>query len=141
MEPITVNMELVDQKVKFLGASAALPDIRVPMDYVPPLGSGEGLLGLELLAMSCAGCVSTAVVVLLRRMGKTVQGYRMQAVGYRREEPLSLERLALHITVTSPDLLPAELDEAIRRAEAISPVWVSIKPGVDVLCTGTVERT
>ena len=139
MEPITVHVALADEKVKFIGTSAAQPALSVPMDYVPPLGSGEGFLGLELLAISCAGCVSTAVVVLLRRMGKTVQSYRMTATGHRREEPLSLASLELALTVVSPDI-EGELDEAIRRAQAISPVWVSIGQSVAVTCTGTVER-
>ena len=51
MEPITVHVALADEKVKFIGTSAAQPALSVPMDYVPPLGSGEGFLGLELLAI------------------------------------------------------------------------------------------
>ena len=139
MEPVIVNMELADRKVKFIGASAERPEIKVAMDYVPPLGSGEGLLGLEMLAMSCAGCVSTAVVALLRRMGKTVEQYRITATGERREQPLSLKSLDLAITVVSPDI-EGELGEAIRMAETMSPVWVSIRDGVAVTCHGTVER-
>lgn len=140
MEPITVNIALADAQVKFLGTTPTQPTLTVAMDYVPPLGSGQGHTGLELLAMSCAGCVSTAVVALLRRMGKTVQSYRMQATGYRREEPLSLEKLDLAFTVVSPDADADTLAEAIRRAEAVSPVLVSIRSGVAVTCSGTVER-
>ena len=140
MEPITVNIALVDAQVKFVCTTPTQPTLAVAMDYVPPLGSGQGHTGLELLVMSCAGCVSTAVVALLRRVGKTVQNYRMQATGYRREEPLSLEKLDLAITVVSPDADAGTLAEAIRRAQIVSPVLVSIGSGVAVTCSGTVER-
>ncbi len=139
MEPIVINMDLADQKVKFIGASAERPEIKVAMDYVPPLGSGEGLLGLEMLVMSCAGCVSTAVVALLRRMGKTIDSYRVTATGERLEKPLSVKRIDLAITVVSPDI-ENELNEAIIMSEAMSPVWVSIRDSVAVTCHGTVER-
>ena len=130
MDQIKINMELVNQKVKFIGTSDANPSVSIPVDYVPPLGDEEGFLGLELLVMSFAGCVSTAIVAILRRMGKTVISYQMRATGSKRENPLSLERIDFEVTLESPDIgdgLPA----VIKRAEEISPVWLAIKNNVE----------
>jgi len=131
MEQVKVRMELVNEKLKFLGTSEDKPSLSVPMDYAPPLGDGEGFLGLEMLLLSFAGCVSTTIVFLLRRMGKTVTGYRMNAAGTRREAPLKLEAIDFEIEVVSPDI-GDEVEAAIKRAEQISPVWLAIKGNVGV---------
>ena len=66
MENLYVDAKLVNQKVQFKAISRTNPDYPVVLDYVPPLGDGQGLAGLELLLMSFCGCVSTAVTALLR---------------------------------------------------------------------------
>lgn len=139
MEQVKVSMELVNEKLKFLGTSEDNPSRPVSMDYAPPLGDGEGFLGLELLLISFAGCVSTAIVFLLRRMGKTVKGYRMNAAGTRREAPLSLASIDFEITVASPDIAD-EVEAAILKAQEISPVWLAIKGNVDVTWHAVVQN-
>jgi len=69
-----VAVRLINQKVKFTGVSNANPDQPITFDYKPPIGDGEGYNGLELLLMSLSGCSATAIVYLLRKMGKTVSG-------------------------------------------------------------------
>lgn len=139
MEQVKVSMELVNEKLRFLGTSEDNPSRPVSMDYAPPLGDGEGFLGLELLLISFAGCVSTAIVFILRRMGKTVSGYRMRAAGTRREAPLSLEAIDFEIEVDSPDI-GDELESAILRAEQLSPVWLAIKGNVRVAWRHKVQK-
>lgn len=139
MEQVRVSMELVNEKLRFLGTSEDNPSRTVSMDYAPPLGDGEGFLGLELMLISFAGCVSTAIVFILRRMGKTVSGYRMRAVGTRREAPLSLEAIDFEIEVDSPDI-ENELEAAVLRAEQISPVWLAIKGNVRVAWRHNVRK-
>ena len=75
---VTVN--LTNQKVQFVGVSMSNPDRPIAFDYLPPLGDGQGYRGLELLLMSFTGCVSTAIVYLLRKMGRTIQ----EAIGSER---------------------------------------------------------
>ena len=82
-----VAVQLINQKVKFTGVSKANPDQPITFDYKPPMGDGEGFNGLELLLMSLSGCSATAVVYLLRKMGKTVSGLEVNAKGVRREQP------------------------------------------------------
>lgn len=75
--PIEINLALINQKVKFSCVSSAKADQPITVDYLPPLGDGEGFLGLELLVMSFGGCVSTGIVGILRRMGKSILNYSM----------------------------------------------------------------
>ena len=84
-----VIVSLTNQKVQFTGVSTSNPDHPIAFDYLPPLGDGQGYRGLELLLMSFAGCVSTAIVALLRRMGKNISGFKMNAKGINRTQPVT----------------------------------------------------
>ena len=68
MADLNVEITRTNRKVHFEGVSDANPERRIPFDFAPPLGDGNGFAGLELLLMSFAGCVSTTVVFLLGRM-------------------------------------------------------------------------
>jgi len=132
MEPLEVNVELVNEKVKFIGTSTSRPDDPIAFDYVAPIGDGEGFLGLEMLVLSFSGCVSTAIVVILRKMGKCFSGYHMNVKGYRKENPLSLEKIAAEVVISSADITDEDIRNAIKRAEDISPVWIAMKNNVEV---------
>lgn len=132
LPPVEVQMELVNQKVKFTGVSKSNPDTSIAIDYVPPLGDGEGFLGLELLVMSFAGCVSTAIVGLLRRMDKNLSVYKMDVTGIKKEQPLSLQKIHFAVTIESNNINEDEIQNVFKIAEQISPVWIAIKNNVEV---------
>ncbi len=131
-DELFVNVSLVNDKVKFLASTNLRPDKEIAFDYVPPVGDGDGYLGLELLLTSFAGCVSTAIVFLLRRMGHTVSAYKMRAEGIRRENPISLEKINAEVTLGNADIPAADVQKAIALASNISPVWLAIKNNVQV---------
>ncbi len=130
--PIEINLELVNEKVKFTGVSKANQNTPITIDYLPPIGDGEGFLGLELLVMSFAGCVSTGIVAILRKMGKNVLGYKMSVTGFKKENPVLLEKIIFDIMVESADISEEELQKVVKKAEEISPVWIAIKNNVEV---------
>ncbi|MBP1762036.1 MAG: putative redox protein, regulator of disulfide bond formation [Firmicutes bacterium] len=132
LPPVIVQMELVNQKIKFSGISKTNPDTPVAIDYVPPLGDGEGFLGLELLVMSFAGCVSTAIVGLLRRMNKNLSAYKMDVTGIKNEQPLSLQKIHFAVTIESNNINEDEIQNVLKMAEQISPVWIAIRNNVEV---------
>lgn len=132
MENLHVDFSLVNQKVRFKALSSGNPDKPLPLDYAPPLGDGQGFAGLELLLISFCGCVSTAVVALLRRAGKTVDAYEGTAQGIRQENPLILKKIVFEVRVRSKDAAPEDMEKAMRTAAAISPVWLAIKNNVEV---------
>ena len=128
---VTVN--LTNQKVQFVGVSMSNPDRPIAFDYLPPLGDGQGYRGLELLLMSFTGCVSTAIVYLLRKMGRTISGFKVNAKGIRREQPLSIERICLEVILESKDVQDLDIQSAIKQAEELSPVWTMLKNNVEVI--------
>lgn len=93
MENLYVDFNLTNRKVRFNVVSRANTKYPVTMDFVPPLGDNDGLAGLEALIISFCGCVSTAVVALLKRSGKNIISYEGTATGIRVENPLSLEKI------------------------------------------------
>lgn len=140
IQPLKVNVELINEKVKFIGTSTLRPDNPIAFDYVAPIGDGEGFLGLELLVMSFSGCVSTAIVFILRKMGKSISNYNMNVKGYRKENPLSLEKIVAEVIINSSDITEEDIKNAIKRAEDISPVWVAIKNNVEVIITYQINK-
>jgi putative redox protein len=131
--PLAVTVDLMNEKVRFSGSSRDLP--AVCADYFPPLGDAQGYTGLELLLLSLAACSATSVVAMLRRMKKTVTGFRVNASGTRREQhPTSFTRIALDFILTSPDAVVADLEKAAQlSAETYCPVWAMLKQSVEII--------
>lgn len=138
LAPVDISLKLIDDKVKFEGVSKSNPQHPIIFDYAPPLGTGDGFVGIEMMTMSFAGCVSTAIVGLLKRRGKTVRAYEMQIQGIKHEEPLYLEEIVFTATVDGSDVTQEELDEVLGLSEKISPAWIAIRGNVKV--TGAIQR-
>jgi putative redox protein len=127
-----ISLSLINQKVQFKGVSRNNPDYPITFDYLPPLGDGQGFKGIEMLLLSFAGCVSTAIVGLLRKMGKSISGYTMNVNGIRREQPLSLQKICFEVILKSNDIENPDIEGVIKKAEEISPVWIALKSNVEV---------
>ena len=80
---LTAVATLINHKVKFSGISRDNEEIII--DYVKPVGDGDGYTSLELFLISLATCSGTSVLSLLRRMQKDVSGLKVSACGERRE--------------------------------------------------------
>ncbi len=135
-----VNICLVNDKVKFLAITNLRPEKEITFDYVPPVGDGDGFLGLELLLTSFAGCVGTAIVFHLRRMGHTVTAYKMRAEGIRRKNSISLEKISAEIPLGNAAIPVADVQKAISLASGVSPVWLAIKNNVEIAVTYKEEQ-
>jgi putative redox protein len=131
--PLSVHIELVNEKVRFSGSARGLPPVN--SDYFPPLGDGQGYTGLEMLLLSLAVCSATTVLPLLRRMKKNVAAFRVNASGVRRaQHPTSFERIDLEFVLTSPDADSGDLQKAIRMAEStFCPVWAMLKGNTEIV--------
>ena len=139
MDNLSVNLKRVRQKVYFETVSDDHPDLSIPFDYVPPLGENNGFAGLEALLMTFCGCVSTAIVALLMRLGKPAADYSVHAEGIRREQPISLSKILFHVTVTGNGISAADMETVLHQAELISPVWLAIKGNVEVETSYTIS--
>ena len=126
---------MTNQKVQFIGVSKSNPDHSITFDYKPPIGEGQGYNGLELLLMSLSGCSATAIVYLLRKMGKTVSGLEVNAKGIRTEHPpIKFEKIFLEFILNSKDTKDVDIQKAIQLTEqSVCPVWQMIKNNVEVV--------
>ncbi|MDP3447966.1 MAG: OsmC family protein [Eubacteriales bacterium] len=141
MENIVIELKRTAGNVHFDSVSADHPAITIPFDYTPPLGTGEGLAGLEALVMTFSACVSTAIVGLLLRLGKHVEGYSVRAEGERTEQPLMLSKILFHVAVASGDITNEDMEKVLHQAKIISPVWIAIKGNVAVEATYQIQST
>jgi len=130
-EPLEVTVTSTDQK---LGYTAALRTLApVTMDYIPPFGSGQGYLPLELLLMSLAACSGGALSLMLKKMGKTVAGVKVTARGIRKEQhPTGFRTITLVFQVTSPDADELTVQKAIPLAESVCPVWSMLQNNAEI---------
>jgi putative redox protein len=132
LAPVEITMELVDGKVKLRGISKTRPDTPVIFDYLPPLGTGDGFVGIEMMVMSFAGCVSTAIIGFLKRRGKALRSYEMTIRGIKHEDPLFLEAIEFTAVLGAENVTQDELADVLAIAEKISPAWIAIRGNVKV---------
>ena len=140
MDNLIVNLKRIGEKVHFEAASGDHPDLKIPFDYMPPVGEGNGFAGLEMLLMTFCGCVSTAIVALLLRQGKHVSSYSVHAEGIRREQPISLSKILFHVDLVSDNTANPEMEAVLALAEQISPVWLAMKGNVEVETSYTIRE-
>jgi len=131
-DSLEVSVALTNQKVQFTGVAQSNPAITI--DYITPLGDGQGYMPLELLLISLAACSGSTVATLLRRIGKTVDGLQVKAKGARRQvHPTSFERILLEFRLSSVDATEADLQKAIQLSEeTVCPVWAMLKNNVEI---------
>jgi putative redox protein len=134
-DSLEVTVHLANQKVQFTGVSKSNPDRLITFDYNAPIGDGQGFTGLELLLMSLAGCSSTSVVFLLRKMRKHISGFKVNAKGIRRDQhPTSFQTIFLEFILNSKDTEDSEIQKAIRLSEeSYCPVWAMLKNNVEIV--------
>lgn len=63
---------LINGKLNFEGIVNGNQSISV--DYTPPLGDNLGYTSLELLLLSLSSCAGSAMLVILRKMNKLIEG-------------------------------------------------------------------
>jgi len=132
-DQLEVTVKSTNQKLGYTGVLRSLPPIA--MDYIPPLGDGQGYMPLELLLMSLGTCSGATVGHLLKIMGKSVTGIKVNVKGTRRaQHPLSFQKILLEFFVHSADVKDADMQKAIKLAEeSICPVWAMVKGNVEVV--------
>ncbi len=132
LAPLEVTVSSTNQKLGYTGALRTHPPI--PIDYIPPLGDGQGYTPLEMLLMSLGACSGGTLGLLLRKTGKTVTGISVTAKGVRRERhPTSFATIHLEFVVTSADVTDADMQKSIKLAEeSVCPVWAMVKGNAEI---------
>lgn len=132
-DPLEVSVDLMNDKVLFSGSLRSNAPIAV--DYTPPIGDGQGYTSLELFLVSLTTCMGTSVLLILRKMHKTITGCHIQAHGTRRaEHPTCFQQIAVEVELHSPDVTESDVQHAMQIAEtSLCPVWAMIKNNVEVI--------
>lgn len=132
-ESLEVNVSLINEKVKFEGRAGENPAITI--DYIPPIGDGEGYLSLELLLLSLASCSGSTILALLRNMGKNVDEFKVNAQGIRKwEHPKGFKSIKLEFLIRSKDDIEGSLQKAIGLSEeTFCPIWAMLKNNVEII--------
>ncbi|MBI6871813.1 OsmC family protein [Clostridium aciditolerans] len=129
---LTVTADLINDKVKFSGLSR--DNHEVIIDYVHPIGNGEGYTPLELFLISLATCSGMTLTLLLRKMHKDVSELKVIASGERRATyPTYFKSIQLSFELASKDVQPHDIEKALKLSEeSLCPIWNMVKNNVDI---------
>ena len=138
---LQTTVTMINDRAKF-SCTATGNKEPVIVDYIPPLGDGEGYTSLELLLISLATCFgSTIKFILTGQLNKSIHGLTVRASGTRREEhPTTFESVRLALAFHSPDTTLKEVEEVITLAKTTyCPVWAALNPEIPIETTVTIE--
>lgn len=136
-----IELNLINEKVKFLGKSGANQDIVI--DYIPPFGDGEGYTALELFLISFASCLSTTILALIKRdLQKNVISLKVLGNGERREKhPNDFSNIYFKYHIASESLTDSEFkDILIMAEEKYCPIWSMLNKNVKVNIEYKIEK-
>jgi len=129
---LTVTADLINDKVKFSGGSRDNKEVFI--DAIQPLGEGDGYTPLELFLMSLATCSGMTLILLLKKMNKTVSELNVIASGERRETlPKYFKSIQLRFELASNNVQAVDIDDTIKNMEEYAcPIWNMVKNNVDI---------
>lgn len=132
MEILEANIRLVNKKLRLSSASKGKGEIIT--DYLPPQGDGEGYYPSELFLISFGTCAGGTILSLLRRFGRTIDGFSIKMQGELREEhPKCFSKIIMEIWIASQDATMEDCEKASLLTEKkYCPVWAMIKGNVEV---------
>ena len=132
---LEISTELINDKVKFECRAAGKNPVIV--DYVPPVGSGEGFTSLELLLASLSTCLGTTVKILAeKQLNRKIDNIFIITKGSRRStHPTYVENISIDMEITCENLDPESAGRIIEYGKkAICPVinMLSDKVAIDI---------
>jgi putative redox protein len=136
---LIASIKLNNQKLQFKGEVSGNEPVLI--DYVPPLGDNLGYTSLELLLLSLSSCVGSALLVVLRKMQKTIADFENVSKGKRKQQhPTGFSSIQLEIKVQSPDITADVLGNAISLIEGLCPVLDMVKENVEIKYSFKITR-
>jgi len=125
------SIQLINEKVQFKGSVDGNNPVMI--DYTPPIGDNAGYTSLELFLLSLSSCAGTAILVLLRKMQKSIHSFEISSIGNRKQEhPTGFKSVTLEINIKSENLTSDEMNKVLGMIEGICPVLSMIKGNVEI---------
>jgi putative redox protein len=130
---LNVNLNLLNDKLHFNGKSRT--NTPVSIDYTPPYGDNLGYTSLELLLLSLSSCVGSSILLILRKMRKTITGLEINSSGVRRDQhPTCFKTITVNFKLKSEDTQPEDFEKALKLSEeSFCPVWAMLKNNVEII--------
>jgi putative redox protein len=135
---LNTSLKLINDKIQFEGNAGSNPPVII--DYVPPFGDGSGYTSLELLLLSLSSCSASSILILLRKMKKTISSFEVKASGTRRDvHPTYFSFITLEFILKSPDVTNEDMQKVISLSEeTYCPVWGMIKHSCVITTSHTI---
>jgi len=128
---LNTTIKLLNEKLHFEGEAGG--DECVSIDYTPPLGDNLGFTSLELFLLSLSSCIGSAILVLLRRMKKSIDNFEVSSTGYRNtEHPTGFKSINLIVNINSTNTSSEDMTKAIDLIQGICPVLSMLDVNVKV---------
>ena len=106
------SIQLINEKVQFKGSVDGNNPVMI--DYTPPIGDNAGYTSLELFLLSLSSCTGTAILVLLRKMQKSIHSFEISSIGNRKQEhPTGFKSVTLEINIKSENLTSDEMNKVL----------------------------
>jgi uncharacterized OsmC-like protein len=128
---LNTTIKLLNEKLHFEGKVDG--NASVSIDYTPPLGDNLGYTSLELLLLSLSSCIGSAILVVLRKMKKSIDYLEITSTGYRNEEhPTGFKSINLMLNLTSKNTSSEDMAKATGLILGICPVLSMLDKNVKV---------
>jgi putative redox protein len=126
------SLKLINEKLHFTAQVEGNAPISI--DYIPPYGDNLGYTSLELLLLSLSSCIGSAVLLILRKMQKSINGLEIHSHGIRHtEHPTGFKTITIEILLKSDNVKEDDLNKVLKLSEeTYCPVWTMLKGNVDV---------
>jgi len=133
------SLTLINDKVQFKGEVESNTPLFI--DYIPPFGDNAGYTSLELFLLSLSSCVGTAMLVILRKMNKPVESFKIESTGIRKNEhPTGFSSIKLMVNIKSKTMSGEEMQKVIKLSEPICPVLSMIKEQIEITINYTINE-
>lgn len=126
---LTAQVVLQDG-LRFVGGAES--GYAVYLDAPAEAGGGGGIMPMELVLISLAGCSAMDVIAILRKKQQPVKGLEVRARGQRRsEQPTVFTTIDLEYIVHGANVDPVAVARAIDLSKTrYCPVWAMLAQGV-----------
>jgi putative redox protein len=129
---LAASIKLLNEKLHFEGRVDSNEPISI--DYTPPLGDNLGYTSLELFLLSLSSCTGSAMLVLLRKMKKSIDFFEINSIGHRNwEHPTGFNKIEMLVKIKSVDTTYEDMKRTNDLIKNICPVLSMLDKNIEVL--------
>jgi putative redox protein len=129
---LKTSIQLINEKLHFEGRVEGNDPVSI--DYTPPIGDNLGYTSLELFLLSLSSCTGSALLVILRKMRKSIDFFEVTSTGYRKaEHPTGFNTINMQVNLKSGNITSEEMTKAIEMIKDICPVLSMLDAKIEIV--------